>query len=112
MIESYSFGSIVIGGVRYSTDLKIINSQVAPDWWRREGHSICREDIADILAAKPDVFILGTGAYGVMKVPAAFKRQLEAAGIELIAEPTGKAVERYNELFPEKNVAAGFHLTC
>ena len=112
MIESYSFGSIVIDGQRYSTDLKIIAGQVAPDWWRREGHSICKEDVTDVIAAKPDVFVLGTGAYGSMKVPKPFEKLMESFGIQLIARPTAKAVQTYNELCQTKSVAAGFHLTC
>ena len=112
MIDSYSFGSIVVNGQRYSTDLKIISGEVVPDWWRKDGHSICEADVADVIAAKPDVFILGTGAYGILKVPKAFKNLMESQGIELIAQPTDKAVKAYNELCTSKNVAAGFHLTC
>jgi len=112
MIESYSFGSIVIAGQRYSTDLKIIYGRVVPDWWRREGHSICKEDISDVMAARTEVFILGTGAYGAMKVPKAFKNLMDSHGIDLIAVPTDKAVKAYNELSTQKNVAAGLHLTC
>ena len=112
MIDSHRFGLMIIGGRQYTADLKIIDGVVVPEWWRREGHSICVEDIADIAAAKPDILILGTGVYGLMKVPERFKRQLESLGIELLAEPTEKAVALYNQLHGERNVAAGFHLTC
>ena len=112
MIESYSFGSIVIDGEQYTSDLKIIAGRVIPNWWRKDGHSLLEADAADILAAKPAVLIIGTGAYGVLKVPNPFKNLLESHGIELIAAPTEQAVERYNELSEIKNVAAGFHLTC
>lgn len=112
MIESYTFGLIVVDGQRYSADLKIIGGQVLPDWWRREGHAVCEEDVADVIAAKPDVFVLGTGAYGIVKVPRAFEMLMESLGIVLIAQPTAQAVETYNELCQTKNVAAGFHLTC
>ncbi len=112
MIDSYGFGSIVIDGVQYTADLKIIEGRVIPNWWRKDGHSLCEADVADILAAKPDVFVIGTGAYGVLRSPEAFARLLDSRGIELIAIPTDQAVQRYNEMSAEKNVAAGFHLTC
>ncbi len=112
MIESYSFGSIVIDGKQYTSDVKIIDGQVMRNWWRKDGHSICEADVADILAAKPDVLILGTGTYGILKVPKAFKNLMESHDIDLIAQPTDKAVKTYNELCQTKNVAAGFHLTC
>ena len=112
MIDSLSFGSIVVDGKQYTADLKIIAGRVVPDWWRKDGHSICEADVTDVIAAKPDVFVLGTGAYGILKVPKAFKTLMEAHGVELIAQPTDKAVKAYNELCTSKNVAAGFHLTC
>jgi hypothetical protein len=37
---------------------------------------------------------------------------LRDAGIELIAQPTGQAVETYNRLRDERAVAAALHLTC
>ncbi|MBN1592870.1 MAG: hypothetical protein JW941_06435 [Candidatus Coatesbacteria bacterium] len=112
MIDSYSFGSMTIGGVKYSADLKIVEGRIEPNWWRKDGHSLCETDITDIILAKPDVLIIGTGAYGVLKVPNDVAALLESHGIELIAVPTGEAVVRYNALESEKNVAAGFHLTC
>jgi len=112
MIDSYKFGSIVIDGRRFTADVKIVDGEVVPGWWRKEGHSICQEDIADILVAKPEVLIIGTGAYGGLRVPERFNKLLRSEGIELIAVPTAEAVDAYNELAATKKVAAGFHLTC
>jgi len=33
----------------YSSDLKIINGKVFPEWWRKSGHIVNAEDIHDIL---------------------------------------------------------------
>lgn len=112
MINSYKFGSIVIDGKEYTADVKIIGGNVIANWWRKEGHSICKEDILDVLDAQPEVFVLGTGAYGLVVVPRDFKAMLKAQRIELVAKPTAKAVEAYNSLARTRNVAAGFHLTC
>jgi len=68
MIENYSFGSMTISEKQYTSDLKIINGQVYPDWRRKTGHSITVDEVADILSAKPDYLIIGSGKFGLMKV--------------------------------------------
>ncbi len=112
-IDDYHFGEMVISGKVYRSDLKIINGEVLPNWWRKEGHRLALEDIADVIQAQPEVLVVGTGAYGVMKVPEAVKKALEEKGIKLEAYPTAKAAARFNELFAAgKRVAGAFHLTC
>jgi hypothetical protein len=49
MIEKYSFGKIVVNGVTYTNDIKIVQGRVVSDWWRKKGHSVSIEDIQDIL---------------------------------------------------------------
>ena len=113
MIEQYSFGSITIQGKQYSSDLKIINGQVYPDWWRKTGHSVDVDDVVDILSAKPDYLVIGSGSSGLMKVSDRLKRELVDRGIEIIVEPTSEAVGTFNRIYKDgKKVAAGFHLTC
>ncbi len=113
MIESYRFGEMVVSGKSYHRDLKIINGRVVPDWWRREGHSLCLDDIRDILESDCEILVIGTGAYGVMKVPESVKQALEQRGLKVEIYPTAKAAERFNELFASKQKVAGaFHLTC
>jgi hypothetical protein len=68
MIESYSFGSMTISGKRYTSDLKIINGQVSPNWWRKTGHSVNVDEVTDIINAKPDYLIIGSGKFGLMKL--------------------------------------------
>lgn len=112
MIEKYSFGIIVIDGKSYNADIKIIDDRVIPDWWRNEGHSICKEDIEDIIALKPDVFILGTGSYGVLRVSEKFRELMKSLNIKLIFDTTDKACALYNKLSKEKKCCFGAHLTC
>ena len=113
MIEKYSFGRMVISGNTYSTDLKIINGQVIPEWWRKSGHVVNLDDVADIIKAKPHYLIFGTGIGGHMRINEQVKLKLESLGIILIEEPNSKAVEIFNQMLDEgKNIAAGFHLTC
>ncbi|SFM94810.1 Mth938-like domain-containing protein [Thermodesulforhabdus norvegica] len=113
MIEDYGFGHMVINGRKYTADLKIISDRVISDWWRREGHRLHIDDITDIIDARPEVVVLGTGAFGFMKVPSEVVDFLEARGIEVVVEKTKEAVKRFNGLKEAGRLVAGaFHLTC
>ena len=67
-IDSYEFGSIVIDGRTYRTDLLIWPGQIKPDWWRIEGHLLQLPDVAEALAAEPQVLVVGTGESGNMQI--------------------------------------------
>ena len=113
MIESYSFGSITISGKQYRSDLKIINGQVYPDWLRKSGHSVDIAEVADILKAKPDYLIIGSGSFGRMKLNRQLKQHLTDCGVQVIVEPSGTAIGTFNRMYEKgKNVCAVFHLTC
>ena len=113
MIEHYSFGSITSTVFCYSSDLKIINGQVFPDWWRKTGHSVAVDEITDILNAKPDYLIMGSGKFGLMKVSDELRRHLSECGIQVIVKPSKTAMRIYNQMYADgKNIAGGFHLTC
>ncbi len=112
-IDSYQFGKIAIDGVEYNSDLIIVSGTVEPNWWRKEGHTVSVEDLKQIIAAKPDVLIVGCGAYGVMKIPEETRQALQQQDIKLEALNTHNAVERFNELSGKGiAVAAALHLTC
>jgi hypothetical protein len=112
-IDEYRFGRMVVDGKAYEKDLVLLPEGVRPNWWREEGHSLSPADLQEVLEAKPEVLVIGTGAYGVMGVPAETCRAIEQAGIELVAERTARAVDRYNDLAASgRRVAGGFHLTC
>ena len=104
---------MTIAGKKYTSDLKIINGRVVSGWWRKTGHFVDIDDVADILAAKPQYLVLGTGSSGLMRVDEALRRHLADSGISLAARPTAEAVKIFNQLLAEGgNPAAGFHLTC
>ncbi|MFQ5795674.1 MAG: Mth938-like domain-containing protein [Candidatus Bipolaricaulia bacterium] len=113
-IDSYRFGSIVIDGKPYRSDVMIYGDQVKSDWWRKEGHRLHLEDLDWVLSRGPKVLVIGTGANGRMVVPESVKAELESRGIEMIVEPTGEAYKTYNRLrgSNDTNVAAALHLTC
>ncbi|MCD6363351.1 MAG: Mth938-like domain-containing protein [Synergistetes bacterium] len=112
-IDSYSFGEIIIDGVKYKSDVVVSPVGVFPNWWRLEGHKLQLEDLKDYLSKVViDVLIAGTGASGLMKVSDEVRREMRARGIELIALPTDDACKLYNELREHKRVMGVFHLTC
>ncbi len=113
MIENYSFGSMTISGKRYTSDLKIINGQIFPDWWRKKGHSVTVDEVTDILNAKPDYLIIGSGKFGLMKISDQLRGHLSGCGIQIIVERSKIAMKTFNQLYTDgKSVAGGFHLSC
>ena len=112
-IDSYSFGSMVINGTRYTKDVIIFpDGSILSPWWRNQGHVLEVVDLQDLIAAKPEIIICGTGAMGVMRPTAALKNYLETCKIEFIALKSSKAVETYNTLSGSRKIGACFHLTC
>lgn len=111
-IESCDFGRIVIDGRTYVADVIVTPDGVKPDWWRREGHSLCPQDLEGVLSPDIDVVIIGCGANGAMKIPESTRHWLSEIGKELVSLPTQAACDRYNELAGSGRVIAGLHLTC
>jgi hypothetical protein len=112
-IDSYQFGKIVINGIAYDSDCLIYGDSVHANWWRKQGHLLAVEDLQRILAAGPEVLVVGCGASGLMKISEDAESILQREGIELIALDTHKAVKKFNALAEnDENVAAALHLTC
>lgn len=111
-IEHYSFGRIVVNGKTYTQDLIIFPDRINSSWWRKEGHLLQLEDLQEVIKEKPELLIIGTGYYGVMKVPEELLSILRAKGIEVIIKKTAEAVEVYNKNCLEKKTVACLHLTC
>jgi hypothetical protein len=112
MIESYDFGRIVIDGRQFGSDVVIFPDRIDGNWWRKEGHTLSADDVKEIVEAKPEVLVVGTGYSGLMKIHPQTEQYLQSSGIELIAARTEKACKIYNELFKSRRVVAAFHLTC
>lgn len=109
---SYRFGQITIDKKKYNRDVIIYPDRVAPNWWRKTGHRIEPADLTDVVSAKPDVLILGTGSHGLVEVPEETVQYIRSQGIEIFSERTEKAVDLYKHLVHDKKVVAALHLTC
>ncbi len=112
MIDSYSFGKIVIDGQTYISDIIIYPDKINGNWWRKSGHLLKKEDLTEVINYNPEVLIVGTGDNGLMKIPNDTKQFLASKGIEVISEKTKKACDIYNKLKGKKRIVAALHLTC
>jgi hypothetical protein len=104
MIESYKFGQIIINGKKYNSDLIIFKDHIYDSWWRKEGHNLCIDDIKEIINKKPDILIIGTGHFGLMKVPKELIENVKSSGVrQVIVKKTGDACTEYNKLYKKNN---------
>lgn len=112
-IGDYTFGRIDIGDTSYTSDVIITPDRVIDHWWRKEGHSLAPEDLAAVVASRPEAVVVGTGYYGRMQVPEATRTWLESMGIRVYEARTAEAVAEFNRLQREcADIVAALHLTC
>ncbi len=112
MIDSYDFGRVTVDGKRYSTDLLMFPDKIKAGWRRTEGHSLQIQDLTEVLEAKPEVLVVGTGYSGMMNVPPETRAHIESEGIELVIQKTAEACQTFNRLVESRTVVAALHLTC
>lgn len=113
MIEEYRFGLIVINGKRYHQDVIVFRDQVIGDWWRATGHELCIADIqTSVDQFQPEIVVVGTGKFGLMKVLPETEKWLRSRQIELITQKTAQACQTFDQLSESRSVMGAFHLTC
>jgi hypothetical protein len=112
VIEAYKFGEIVISGKTYQTDVIVYDDHVDSQWWRKQGHNLEPDDISQVIEARPDTVIFGTGQPGLMKVSDTTIGEMKKLQIEAIIMPTEQACREYNRIVRERKVIACLHLTC
>ena len=111
-VEEYRFGYIRIAGEEYTRDVIVYPDRVRPNWWRKEGHRLSLDDLEPVLKHGCDTLVIGTGAFGIMKVPSSVLRDLEKREIEVIVAKTKKAVKELNKRGGAATVCGALHLTC
>ncbi|GAB4333127.1 MAG: Mth938-like domain-containing protein [Candidatus Abyssubacteria bacterium] len=112
-IKRYSFGSITVDGQTFENDLIIYPDRIQAGWWRKEGHRLRVEDLSEVLSDPPEILVIGQGASGRMEVDPKVLETLRKSRVQVVAEPTSKACDRFNELQRQgKRVVAALHLTC
>ena len=67
MIDEYTYGCFKINGREFLGDIKIKNN--IPHYWQdMEDRKLKVRDVTELLEQKPDVFVVGTGAGGLLDV--------------------------------------------
>ncbi len=99
-------------GKIYQSDLIIYPDHVDSTWWRKQGHALDIDDIREVIEAKPEVIIFGTGQPGLMQVSDKTIAKINEMNIETIIVPTENACQEYNRISAQKKVIACLHLTC
>lgn len=112
IINSYFFGKITVNGYIYFSDIIISPNNVQSDWHRGKRHYLSFNDIYSIIERKPDVLIIGTGMFGLMRVDNNMIEDLIERGVHnIIIEKTKQACILYNKEKTRKKVAV-LHITC
>lgn len=113
MIERYRFGKITVNGKDYYKDIIVFPDHIKDNWWREEGHRLKPEDIEEVIAFRPEILVVGQGAFGRMRITDEVEELMREKGIVLIVGKTGFAKDAFNRLIKEgKRVVAALHLTC
>jgi len=112
MVDRYEYGTIVIGGKPYDSDVIILPDGTVEPWQRKEEHRFGDDDADRLIAAAPEVMVIGSGTVGSLRVRPEVVRSFESAGSEVLVYKTTKACETYQELRRHRKVAGAFHLTC
>lgn len=110
-VDDYAFGRIVVDGHEEREDVILLPERTVSHWWRRHGHELVIEDLAEVLPELPERLLIGTGMEGRMHADPGALEQLTARGVAVEVLPTPQAVRRYRELDPTRTAAA-LHLTC
>ncbi len=105
---------MTIRGRTYTSDLIIFpDGRVVDSWRRGGGHRLALEDISELVTARPQVIVAGTGIYGLMRPEEDLKHSLAQHHIQLQAVRTKSAAKAFNEAIQAGLKVGGcFHLTC
>ncbi len=113
VLTDYRFGRVRVDGREYHRDLLIFADEILYPWVRREGHALYPDDLTWIIDKGVRVLVIGTGAFGRLRVPEETRKYLNERGITLVSLPTREAIAEYNRICQEANmVGCGLHLTC
>lgn len=112
MIDSSSFGRIVVDGKSYE-DIKIDKKGNVSPWHYIQHHTVTVDDIIEI-AEGIEVLVIGIGTAGCVRVVDEVKEMAEKKKMQLVIANTPDACNAYNDMLKKKpgRVAAIFHSTC
>jgi hypothetical protein len=120
MFHENTFGMIKFNGKSYSHDIVIHTDDRVEKRDKnlsREkygtSHVLSTAEIENLLDENPEVFVVGRGQSGMLKVGEDVVELLSAKNVNLLDFPTPDAIKEFNKLKDKgKKVAAIIHITC
>ena len=110
-INSYSSGTMVIGGAEYKGDVIVLDDRVITDWHRQDPGLLSLEDLEAVVDFLPQILVIGKGDVDIIDIPLAAKMVLDQRNIQLVAGKTQEVWHLYNDFLEKgKKVAGVFHL--
>ena len=108
-IESYGPAGFRIAGITYAGSV-LVRVEATENWSVTSAADITLESLAPLIAATPEVLIIGTGPRHEM-IPPALRMALKQKGIASDSMDTGAAVRTFDILLAEgRKVAAALLL--
>lgn len=105
LIKSYGDLGFTIAGIRWEGSVLVFPDRTVA-WTPASLAEVTEESLAVVLAARPELLLLGCGR-GTAAVPAAIRTVLRDGGVKLEIMDTGAACRTYNVLLAEdRQVAA------
>ncbi|NHJ04339.1 MAG: hypothetical protein EAX90_05920 [Candidatus Heimdallarchaeota archaeon] len=120
LIEKTKFGSIVIDGKTYTSDL-YINIDGSIEKRKKElsrpyskGHTVLGPDELNyLLNQKPDTLIIGKGQFGKLPIPKISRDLIEQSKVIVIEDKLPVVIHMINDLVKQKaKLVAILHITC
>lgn len=112
MFDSFSFGCIRWDGKDYPFDVVVMKNRISERGERRNNHLLEARELQNYLFPNAKKLIVGTGAFGVLKIASDARALAESRGIEWVAVPSAEAIELYNNEPDKSVVVAVIHSTC
>jgi uncharacterized protein len=100
----YGDGYVVVNGERHARSIVVLADRILP-WPVADFEALAASHFAELLALKPEVLLLGTGARLRFPHPS-ITAAIPAAGIGLEVMDTQAACRTYNILVAEERVVA------
>jgi len=105
LVRSYAPGRLVVAG-QTRGDSVLLTARTLESWPVSTAVELTEEHFEAILAHRPEVVLLGTGAHQVMVPPRLYRRLAESGiGVEVMA--TDAAVRTFNVLVSEDRRVLG-----
>lgn len=100
IFTAHGTGYVTVSGQRFEHSIVVTPEQVFTDWQPHNFDALSESDFAYLLAMKPEIVLLGTGAQQCFPHPRLYQ-QLTAAGIGVESMDTPAACRTYNILMGE-----------